>query len=46
MNYQEGLMLFEAILPIALGISLVGFAFIGILEFWHEFSVAFKGGLQ
>ena len=46
MNYQEGLNLIETILPIAVGMSLVGLAFIGIREFWHEFSVACKGGFQ
>ena len=46
MNYQEGLSLIESILPIAVGMSLVGLAFIGIREFWHEFAVACKGGFQ
>ena len=46
MNYQEGLSLIDSILPIAVGMSLVGLAFIGIREFWHEFEVACKGGYQ
>ena len=46
MNYQEGLNLIESILPTAVGMSLVGLAFIGIREFWHEFAVACKGGFQ
>ena len=46
MNYQEGLNLIESVLPIAVGMSLVALAFIGIREFWHEFAVACKGGFQ
>ncbi len=46
MNYQEGLTLFEAILPKAVGITISYLAFIGIQEFWHEFVVACKGGYQ
>ena len=46
MNYQEGLNLIESILPIAVGMSLVGLAFIGTREFWHEFTVACKGVFQ
>ena len=44
MNYQEEQMLFESILPIALGITLGYLALIGTREFWNEFLVAFKGG--
>ena len=46
MNYQEGLTFFESILPIAVGISLGCLAFLGAREFWHEFAVACKGGVQ
>ena len=46
MNYQEELSLVEFILPIAVGMTLAGLAFIGIREFWHEFAVACKGGFQ
>ena len=46
MNYQEGLTFFESLFPIAVSIALGGLAFIGIREFWHEFEVAFKGGIQ
>jgi len=46
MNYQEGLMFFESIFPVVVGITLGGLAFIGIQEFWHEFSFACKGGSQ
>ena len=45
-NYQEGLTFFEFIVPVVVGITLGGLAFIGIQEFWHEFSVACKGGSQ
>ncbi len=46
MNYQEGLNLIESVLPIAVGMSLVALAFIGIREFWNEFAVAGKRGFQ
>ena len=46
MNYQEGLTLFESILPIAVGISLGCLAFLGAWEFWHELAVACKGDFQ
>ncbi len=46
MNYQEGLTFFESIFPVVVGITLSGLAFIGLQEFWHEFSVACKGGFQ
>ena len=46
MNYQEGLTLVESILPLALGMSLVGLALIGIREFWHVFGIACIGGFQ
>ena len=44
MNYEEGRALVESFLPIACGIAFGGLAFIGIREFWDEFSLAFKGG--
>ena len=46
MNYQEGLTFFESIFPVVVGITLGGLAFIGIQEFWNEFSMACKGGFQ
>ena len=46
MNYQEGLHLIEFILPMAVGMTLVGLAFVGMREFWHECAVACKGGFQ
>ncbi|WP_320676222.1 hypothetical protein [Prochlorococcus sp. MIT 1300] len=46
MNHQEGLTLFELILPICVGLALGSFALIGMQELLHEFSVAFKGGFE
>ena len=46
MNHQEGLAFLDSILPIVVGVTLGGLAFIGIKEFWYEFSVACKGGSQ
>ena len=46
MNYQEGLAIIESILPMAVGMTLVGLALIGIRELWHEFGIACKGGFQ
>ncbi len=44
MNYQEGLTFFESIIPMEVGMSLLGLALIGLREFWHEFEIASKGG--
>ena len=46
MDYLEGLALIESILPMAVGMTLVGLALIGIGELWHEFGIACKGGFQ
>ena len=46
MDYQEGLTLIESILPMAVGMTLVGLALIGIREFWYELGIACKGGFQ
>ncbi len=46
MSYQEALVFFESLLPKVAAITLCCFAFIGIQEFWHELSVAYKGGPQ
>ncbi len=44
MSYQEGVVVFESIIPIAVGVTLGCLAFIGIREFWHELAIACKGG--
>ncbi len=46
MNYQQGFVMIESILPIAFGMTLVCLAFIGVFEFWHEIEIAEKGGFQ
>ena len=45
-NLKEGSTMIESILPIAVEITLVGLALIGIRELLHEFGIACKGGFQ
>jgi len=46
MNFQEVLTPIESILPIVVGTLFGCLAFVGIHEFWQEFTVACRGGFQ